>query len=853
MLNLGQMFGADGVWSFTRSVVFVLALATVGCGGGNEAGFPGGAADASVDTKQDQNAAVQTDAKSDSDAGGDGDAGILLDSAKDSGPETNADASTDAKPETDGSAQVDAQYDADGDAQADTQVGAEADAPEDGSTVGDGGGDAPSDTPGDADCGLGQTDCGGSCVSLASDPANCGACGHACASTDICSGGTCVLNCVGGLSPCSGVCVDLQADPWNCGTCGTTCIGGTVCISGTCLCPPGQTSCGGVCVNLANDGANCGACSKLCTGGTICVAGTCECLPGQTLCNGTCVDLTLDLSNCGVCGKVCAVGSSCMNGLCCKVGELNCAGACVNPKVDPANCGACGTVCTGGQICSAGACICPVYQKLCSGVCKLTNVDPNNCGACGVKCPPGQACSAGACSTTCLPGLKACAGVCVDLQSDSANCGTCGHQCAPGTGCVEGACKPSLVVGPPPAKCVGGGPPIIIQYGTVEECSGNQAQTTFLWALCSCDFVKFGTSAAFDAYDSTKGPYKAPGELGGGLGYDGTFSSTGPLSVSGALWSSTSAGLSASSNAKVMQELHLGGPLSTGAPSSVGWDGYVAGNVTATASLVFGQALRQPVNASVSGPVTYASLFKQPVTVPPPCKCGPSDLIPVGAIVAARKSPNNDNPLIGLNPDAFTSPTAPQHLDLPCGNYYLSKIDVGGAPLSIVAHGKTALYVDGDVIANTLTLALDPTAEFDVFVAGTILTSGNATIGSPNYPRLSRTYVGSPQTLLLAGNTTVGGYIYAAYSPVVINSPFEIYGGLYSGSYANIGAETSIHYDRAVLDAGYECPPPPQTCGSCADCGNQACISGLCGACTSSSQCCPPLICVNGTCSMLLY
>ena len=36
------------------------------------------------------------------------------------------------------------------------------------------------------------------------------------------------------------------------------------------------------------------------------------------------------------------------------------------------------------------------------------------------------------------------------------------------------------------------------------------------------------------------------------------------------------------------------------------------------------------------------------------------------------------------------------------------------------------------------------------------------------------------------------------------------------------------------------------------DCNNQARINGTCGACTDSSQCCPPLVCVNGGCVPLL-
>jgi hypothetical protein len=37
-------------------------------------------------------------------------------------------------------------------------------------------------------------------------------------------------------------------------------------------------------------------------------------------------------------------------------------------------------------------------------------------------------------------------------------------------------------------------------------------------------------------------------------------------------------------------------------------------------------------------------------------------------------------------------------------------------------------------------------------------------------------------------------------------------------------------------------------CNTCLDCNYQACINGACGACTDSSQCCAPLVCVMGNC-----
>jgi hypothetical protein len=65
-------------------------------------------------------------------------------------------------------------------------------------------------------------------------------------------------------------------------------------------------------------------------------------------------------------------------------------------------------------------------------------------------------------------------------------------------------------------------------------------------------------------------------------------------------------------------------------------------------------------------------------------------------------------------------------------------------------------------------------------------------------------------------------------------------------------------------DNGGACNPPPDAgtlpdggfapdagspaCGTCSDCNNQACVAGRCGACTTDSQCCAPLICQAGYC-----
>ena len=116
--------------------------------------------------------------------------------------------------------------------------------------------------------------------------------------------------------------------------------------------------------------------------------------------------------------------------------------------------------------------------------------------------------------------------------------------------------------------------------------------------------------------------------------------------------------------------------------------------------------------------------------------------------------------------------------------------------------------------------------------------------------------MGSPNGLRLSAGARIGGNLYAANGPVTWSAGADLYGALYAGDFA-ASASTVIHYDRAVLGTGVSCAAPPSStpdagapgCGSCQDCGNQACINGTCGMCRTSSDCCAPLVCgPNGTC-----
>jgi hypothetical protein len=490
----------------------------------------------------------------------------------------------------------------------------------------------------------------------------------------------------------------------------------------------------------------------------------------------------------------------------------------------------------GGVVDSA----CPAYQHYCNGACIPTSVDPDNCGGCGVKCTSSQVCSGGACESSCLPGLTPCNRECVDTKTDSNNCNACGNVCSSGTGCSNGNCVTSQG-GTTLPMCVNGGPVINLGNGTSAGCT---AQTTFQWALCSCMDVSLSSTLITDAYDSSMGPYIPPGAPGAGVGINRSYIGSSPATISGALWASDSGGMNPSQDVHVGEELHVGGPLGSSKPITCGKDAFVVGDAQTSSMITIAQTLHQPTGASVSGGVTFASRVFDNPTVPPPCDCKAADLLPITTLITAHKT-DNENAMIGLLPDALANPPADARLDLPCGRYYLTSIG-GSHSVTIVAHGNTALFVDGSVaLSGSLYIEVDPTGQLDVLIAGTLQDSMMTIIGSPNYPALSRFYIGSTSGFQISQSARLGAFFYAPYGLVSTSAPLTEYGGIFAGDFQASQA-VDIHYDQAVLEVGGNCGTTG--CTSCKDCGNQACVNGTCGACTDSSQCCAPLACVSGVC-----
>lgn len=260
----------------------------------------------------------------------------------------------------------------------------------------------------DGACEAGFADCNGDKLgdgcetNVASDPMHCGACGVACSNDNIsaaCTAGVCAGACAAGFADCNGDKLadgcetNIASDAANCGACGDSCSQNEVtasCVGGACsgACAPGFADCdsdkltNGCETEIESNAQDCGGCGNVCSAAGVtpaCAGGVCSgpCDPGFADCNGNkladgCeVNLIGDVNHCGACGTACSLANAtplCIAGLCaigaCASGYQNCDATAANGcesamATDPANCGSCGAACAGDQICKNGACAAP--------------------------------------------------------------------------------------------------------------------------------------------------------------------------------------------------------------------------------------------------------------------------------------------------------------------------------------------------------------------------------------------------------------------------------------------------------------------------------------------------------------
>jgi hypothetical protein len=553
--------------------------------------------------------------------------------------------------------------------------------------------------------------------------------------------------------------------------------------------------------------------------------------------------------------------------------------------------------------------------------------EPQGCTV-DTECSAGERCVDATCvdapcnsNADCGAGRACSSSTCVGAGcSDDLDCGT-GHRCDAGT-CVglpctddtdcpsllvcfaDGTCGSSPVTDPYQAFCTGTG--TIAGTGGVgsgDLCLGDLAEQTFRFGFCACgDLAGDGSIVSTDAFRSSDGPYgTAPTLTDGHVGVNGAFSMDARMLVGGSLVVG-SGELVLPGTSAVSVDVYGAGSIRTngaGGQLPVGNDVYVGGAAVANLD-VGGRLFKADTTTGITSvnvaPANIVSLAVPPVQ---PCPCDAEQRVPIRALVDFARTQNDngvfDDPNTpadeSFNPDQWADPlvNGPATLELACGRYYVRGIEQEQG-LTLRALDRTVLFVDGNFIANSLTISLADGAEVDIFVTGDLAFDAATVLGDITRPSAVRTYVDGE--LRMNASAQFGGLVYAPNADLVFSGATTVYGALFVHT-ATFGGNVAIHFDSSVRSAGDACEELPGegegegepggegegegepggegegegeadipcfACDSAGQCGDGACLippgsefSGFCGPCATSLDCCFPATCdvASGACVLL--
>ncbi len=349
----------------------------------------------------------------------------------------------------------------------------------------------------------------------------------------------------------------------------------------------------------------------------------------------------------------------------------------------------------------------------------------------------------------------------------------------------------------PAAFCARPGP-AVLPDGT---CTGRLAAALFDRALVACGALALDQPLATDGYDSRLGPY-APGGAGGDVAGAAAFTLAADARLGGHL--TVAGALEAGPTLAIGGDLAVGGRL--GRPSStiaVTGAARLGGDVAVTSLTVDG-ALTTVPGATLAGAITAGSRATAAVEVAGPAACLAA-AIDVPAIIADLAAANHDAAL-GLDPAALADVTGPRTLTLPCGRYYLDRIQGNGATVVLSITGKVVLAIAGGITVDAeLVVDVAPGAELDLFVAGPVNLPPATRVGDPARPRATRLYLASTGSIALGPTPTLAAAVHAPAADVPAGAG-DLTGALVVHGLTTTGA-LAVHHDRALADAAATCSP----------------------------------------------
>jgi hypothetical protein len=347
------------------------------------------------------------------------------------------------------------------------------------------------------------------------------------------------------------------------------------------------------------------------------------------------------------------------------------------------------------------------------------------------------------------------------------------------------------------------GGPIELPTASGPTCAAALETRGHRFALCACDTLTIGARLRTDSFDSSNSG--GDDQVSAAVGTNGALVTTAELEAEGAIYVADPAGASAGAHLQAGGSFRSAGPLAMlSSKADLLSDAYVNGDLTGTVKV--SGILHLPATAARGAGVEAQKVATEAVTVLPPCDCNDSVVDVTSAITTAMT--DNGDAAAGFNPAALSNVLTATQLTLGCGTYYLASIGATAAPVTLVVHGHALLAVQGSVsLGGGLTVTLDPSAELDLLVGGWFTTSGN-TVGAPAAPARFRIWIGGTESLVFDHQPTIAAVIHAPGSPATAPLGLALSGSLLVKS-LSLGADSLLHYDRAILSAGVPCGEPP--------------------------------------------